>query len=350
MPSPENILEFRSRVKKSIAFDIFISLLILIPLSLVFVYTEIFEMWFLYTRAHEDWELDEYFSVFIASLLTGTVLCLRYIFVLRSLIKKLDKTNMQLIEMRERDMRRQKMVALGTLAGGLAHEINNALQPVTGLGQFVHRALDKAGCSKEIEYMNIILDSSQKAQEMIQNVLILSHEKSLEFENVNAFNALYATIELCEAIMPSSVTIQKAGFFEDSGGKIQEAFIRCNKTGLYQIVFNILKNASNAMDDKGNIFIMASITTFPECKTAPAFRVDICDEGPGIPQEIMPKIFDPFFSTKDISEGTGLGLPMVHVLVEQHEGEIRVENPPGGGARFSLYFPLIKQNERVQES
>jgi len=173
--------------------------------------------------------------------------------------------------------------------------------------------------------------------------LIFAREKSLEYEALDAFKILPDAIKFSTDVLPSSVVVNVS--FDVETDNHEAIYINVNRTGFYQIFYNMLNNASAAMDNQGAIDISLALDVIPEAPHEVALRVDIKDTGCGIDPDIQSKIFDPFFSTKDISEGTGLGLPTVYALVEQHGGCTVVNSIVGKGTVFSLYFPIVEKSK-----
>lgn len=331
--------------KKELYIELSIATAVLVISALFFIETDFFEWWFNFTRAHEKWELDEFFSVFVAIMMAGFALSLRHAYIMDKVLTRLEKAKLRLEQHEKEKIRREKMIALGSLASGLAHEINNALQPTIGLGDFIRQSLKDSGNEKHLKYMDTIMSSATHAQKIVENVLLFSHEKSLAFEECNAAEMLYEALEFCSFIIPNGVKVDIDNF-SNPDDKTNDFLIRCNKTGMFQIFYNLLKNAATAMDNQGTIKITKSQCQIPYGDYAPALCVKISDTGCGMSKEHISRIFDPFYSTKDASEGTGLGLSNVHTLVQQHNGSIKVDSTVGKGTTFSICLPIITKTKR----
>lgn len=329
------------RNKKEIYTDISIATLTFALLSFLFVTNDIAERWYLFTRAHEEYELDEITAIFIAALIGGTILALRHVFVLKKLFIELETTQKELKKREREKLQSQKTAALGTLAGGLAHEINNALQPVLGLGEFIRKGLKESGNHKHEHYMDTIIKSSEHAQHIIENVLLFAHEKGLNFEMVDGKKTIRDIIGFCTNILEST-TIYTIKTPPEEKQDEEPLYIKCNATGLYQIFYNLLKNATTAMGKKGEVIIDIQTNEMPDASGRPAIMVKISDSGYGMDEETLQKIFDPFFSTKELRKGTGLGLSTVYALVKEHNGMITVDSTLGKGTNFFVYFPTFQ--------
>ncbi len=331
--------------KNEFYIELVAGFIILFTALSLFIMTDMFEWLLDFTQKYEAWELFEFFSLFIALLITGTALSVRQFFVMNKLIRDLNEANEQIIAHEKEENRRHKMLALGSLAGGLAHEINNSLQPTLGLGKFIRQTLEDNKDTKHLAYMDIILNSSIHAHKIIENVLLFASEKNLEFKEMLAFNVISQTLKFCKDLLPETVHFKITGIPEDLN-KSERLMIICNHTGFYQILFNLLKNASNATNNIGEIGIDISRGFMPNrLEEIPSICMKITDHGHGMDEETVTKIFDPFFSTKDISEGTGLGLTIVYFLVRQHNGFIDVKSEVGVGTTFTLDFPILQKQK-----
>ncbi len=324
--------------KKELYTELMIGTIIILTLTSIFIYVDFFEWWHNYTRAYEFWEFDELFAIILATFIAGAVIVFRQMLIMLKLINKLQKAQTEIKKHEQEKFQQQKMIALGTLAGGLAHEINNTLQPTLGLGQFVRKALQEHEDKKHIEYMDIIIDSSKHARRIIDNVLLFASEKDMDITEVN-FNELTAeTLKFCQDLLPTGLNFN-IQYTPDE----ENFFIKCNKTGFYQILFNLLKNASSALNQSGNIDISISKSIMPNNPKTPSVCIKISDEGGGMNEETLDNIFNPFFSTKDISEGSGLGLTIVYSLINQYNGSIDVGSVIDEGTTFTLHFPITKR-------
>jgi two-component system cell cycle sensor histidine kinase/response regulator CckA len=308
-------------------------------LSAILVHVNFIDWWYAVTREHEDWQLDELLSIAIGVLIVGTVFALRYISMINRALSALDQANKAIASQTQERIQQAKLSALGALSSGMAHEINNALQPAIGLGQFILKDLQKNDNTKHSQYMQTILDSSKHAQEIIENVLEYSREKSIELTPYLASDVIAQTIHFCTNLLPSSLIFKTLQLPHDKPDIWDICYISCDKTSLTQIMMNLLKNASRAMNDKGTITIISEYGPMP-CTGEHAVILSVSDHGTGMDEDTQTKIFDPFFTTGDVSEGTGLGLAAVYGLMQLHHGAIDVASTPGKGTTFRLYFPV----------
>ena len=320
--------------------------IIVIPLSYFLVENDFFESWYQYTRIHEDWELDEWFSVFISILIAFFILAQRRLFVLIKMHEELKETTKRLLEKEREECKQKRLVAMGSLSSGLAHEINNALQPVLGLGEFVRAGLQESKNEKHLAYMNTILNGAYHARGILENVLLYSKEKTLTIEEHWARALLLHTFNFCASVIPPGTECVWKGL-ESLDGADERLIMHCNKTSLSQILFNLMKNASESMDGGGEISVLVRRCEMKngQGKDIPAICIDISDTGCGMDEETKQRIFEPFFTTKEASQGTGLGLAGVYSLMQQHNGEVAVESAPGEGTTVSLFFPVIVESK-----
>jgi signal transduction histidine kinase len=275
------------------------------------------------------------------------VLALEARFIFRPLILRLNQDNAALKLANEQLMRtknQERLAALGQLSSGMSHEINNALQPVLGLGEIVRKALLDHKDEQHAEYVDLMLKGGQHARDIINNVRAFTHGMDTQRCYYPAMELTMEAIRFARELLPSSVTA--VIHLNEAGLEGQQML--CNITELYQIYINLLKNASEAMQEKGDIdiTIMASPLTRNQV-TVPAMRVEVRDTGCGMEASVLKHIFDPFYTTKDVTEGTGLGLSTVYGLMEQYGGTVKVKSQLYVGTVFTLYFPITQGSDHA---
>lgn len=245
----------------------------------------------------------------------------------------------------------QKMEAVGSLSGGLAHDFNNILTGILGSSTLVEMQLNKDVADKEkiAGYITVIKEASLKAAATVRRLLTLTRKNDLKFASGDLNLLLKNVTDICLNSFPKSVTIQIQ--YSDN-----PAMVNADLSGIEQAFLNILVNASHALTimkspsepeggiisakiDKqyaDDIFCMSN----PEAVKGKYYHsVSIQDNGCGIDREIIDRIFDPFFSTKGEADGSGLGLSMVYSIVRQHNGIIKVYSEKGRGSTFIIYLP-----------
>ena len=245
-----------------------------------------------------------------------------------------DMTEKKRLE--EQLRRAQKMEALGTLTGGIAHDFNNILAAMIG---FTEMAKDRAlKGSRQEQHLRRVMAAGLRGRELVRQMLTFSRKTDHGKEPLQLSGLVKEATKLIRASIPSTISIRaRAGSASD--------FILADPGQIQQILMNLCTNAAYAMREKGGTLdIELSDCDMPSTEVmgqGPYLRLVVSDTGAGIPTDIMDKIFDPFFTTKAQGEGTGLGLSVVHGIVEQHGGHITVESTPGEGSAFTVYFPKI---------
>lgn len=240
----------------------------------------------------------------------------------------------------------QKMEALGTLAGGIAHDFNNVLQPIIGLSKLGMQMVSDP--EKNREYFSAIHKAAKRAREMVQQILTFSRQNERELKSIQLQPVIKEALKMLEHSLPSQVQID-ADINPDCG------YVRADLTQIHQVVINLATNAYHAMQNgNGRIFISLQPSRVNPGsdladKVVPGsyVRLVIRDTGSGMPPEILEKIFDPYFTTKEINKGTGLGLSVVMGIVQGHRGAIDVVSAPGKGTEFSVYLPLAETDETI---
>jgi PAS domain S-box-containing protein len=241
----------------------------------------------------------------------------------------------------------QKMEGIGTLAGGIAHDFNNILSAIIGYG---HITLMKLPENDPLR-LNIerILESADRAATLTQGLLTFSRKRVVERKPVELNSILKKVEQLLVRIIGEDIKVRVA-FAE---GPMN---IFGNSDNLEQVLMNLATNARDAMPNGGLFTIEAGITELDNSfvsahgygKPGMYAVIVATDTGVGMNEETREKIFEPFFSTKEVGKGTGLGLAMVYGIIKQHEGFINVYSEPGKGTAFRIYLPLIKTEAAVE--
>ncbi|HEY2990078.1 MAG TPA: ATP-binding protein [Candidatus Binatia bacterium] len=232
----------------------------------------------------------------------------------------------------EEDLKRaDRLVLLGTLAAGLAHEIKNPLGGIKGAAQLLKREVNTN--PSLLQYADIVVREVDRVNRLIEQLLDLSRPATLHLDALNIHEILDEVLLLqCEAVANGGVNVRKN--FDPSLPPI-----RGDRAQLTQVFLNLVKNAIQAMNGRGTLRVTTRIETDFHIREQGKERgkfiwVDIEDDGPGIKEEDLPHIFAPFFSTKN--NGTGLGLSICYRLIKEHGGVIRVESREGAGASFKV--------------
>ena len=233
----------------------------------------------------------------------------------------------------------QKMEAIGTLAGGIAHDFNNILTAIVGYAELGRMALE--GNPEVREYLVAILQASSRASDLVRQILTFSRREQPE-RRVNSLRpVLVESLKLLRSSLPASVEFDTA-LATDAPSVLADA------TQVHQVLMNLGTNAWHAMKDRpGHLKVTlercpvdaALAATQPRLRPGVYARISVGDTGCGMDEATQRRMFEPFFTTKPPGEGTGLGLAVVHGVMESHDGAVTVVSLPGQGTVFHLYFP-----------
>ena len=235
----------------------------------------------------------------------------------------------------------QKMEALGTLASGIAHDFNNILSASMG---YTELAIMNPRTDPSVkEHLVKVLQAGNRAKELVAQILAFSRRTSQELAPIRVSPLLKEALHLLRSSLPASVDIQQ----EISS---PEAMVMGDATQLHQVIMNLCVNAAGAMSETGGILkVTLSQAALgwrdqdprTDLEPGPYLLLQVSDTGTGIDSAIIDHIFEPYFTTKKAGEGTGLGLAVVHGIVKDHQGAIRVQSRLGQGSTFSVYLPLV---------
>jgi PAS domain S-box-containing protein len=235
-----------------------------------------------------------------------------------------------------------KMEAIGTMAGGIAHDFNNILTIILGNADLARYVMKEDGPARQ--YVDKILDASGRAKEMVRQILAFSRQAKQNLAPVKPHMVFAETLKLLRSTIPSSIDIQQEL-------DPQCRTINADPTQLNQVLMNLCANAVHAMDEKGTLKVSLQEVQLGQkgtrhkvnMKPGPYALLTVADTGKGISSGVKERIFDPFFTTKKVGEGTGMGLSVVHGIVENHGGMISVESTPGESTTFKIYFPIVEK-------
>ena len=245
--------------------------------------------------------------------------------------------------LQERLFHSQKLASLGTLVGGLAHDFNNMLQIICGYTEILMAGSPKD--SREYSNLKAIHDTSMQGAELVKKLLAFG-QKAPAFPKPMDINE--KLVEFCRfplINLPDDIAL-KLDLLD------RPALIRIDPNQIDQVLLNLAINASDAMPAGGQLTISTreiildenSCNNMVEARPGSYIALTVKDNGIGIPEEHIPKLFDPFFTSKQrgSARGTGLGLSVVRGIVQQHGGFITVRSKPGFGSEFTLYFPTLQ--------
>jgi PAS domain S-box-containing protein len=226
----------------------------------------------------------------------------------------------------------QRLDAIGTLASGIAHDLNNTLVPVVALVPMMMRRTTPGG--RDHRDLEILAIAGDRARRLVQQILQFSRAEEPERKAVNLADHVREVLTMMRSTLPATIHIEE---------KIDEVLeVHGDPGQLYQVFLNLITNAAHAIGrSSGRIVVDVAQdrVTGDDGLAAPMIRVSVTDDGCGMPEEVRDRIFEPFFTTKPVIEGSGLGLSVVHGIVANHGGRIAVESRVGVGTRFDVYLP-----------
>ena len=243
----------------------------------------------------------------------------------------------------------QKMEAIGQLAGGVAHDFNNLLQAILGFADLLQEDVED---DEALESVEGILKASHRARELVSQLLAFSRRQVLEMKVVNINEVTVEPLKMIRRIIGEQISLNV-----QQGPHV--GLVRADEGQIGQILMNLCANARDAMADGGTITISTKRTEVDSefCKghegAVPGTytRLSVSDTGTGMDDETIHHIYEPFFTTKDVGAGTGLGLSTVYGLVRQHQGLITVTSTVGKGTTFDVYLPTVNESvEKKKES
>jgi PAS domain S-box-containing protein len=243
----------------------------------------------------------------------------------------------------------QKMEAIGALAGGIAHDFNNILSAIIG---YTELAKLNEGASVSENELNQALIAANRAKELVKQILAFSRQTDDERMPVKVGMVVKEAIKFLRATIPATIDI-KTRIDEKSGA------VLANSVELHQIIMNLCTNAVHAIGDQGGSLEVevknaeidhAETNDFIDLEIGSYVQVSVKDTGVGMPPDVIKRIFDPYFTTKEKGVGTGLGLAVVHGIVKKSGGAIKVESEPGKGTTFHIYLPRVNMTPSIIET
>ncbi len=240
---------------------------------------------------------------------------------------------------------KQKLEAIGTLAGGIAHDFNNILMAIEGYTELAQSELDSE--SRPHQDMQQVLTAGKRGQQLVKQILAFSRKTDMATRPVQAAPVLQEALDMLRPSIPKTLEL-----IEDIDP--EPHWIRANDTHLHQLLVNLCTNAVHAIGQKpGQIQVtLRTVTLSDELEVeikclAPGdyLQLEVKDNGCGMSPDILTRIYDPFFTTKEVDKGTGLGMAVVHGIVECCQGGIQIESVVGKGTCVRLWFPIVAEGE-----
>jgi len=243
----------------------------------------------------------------------------------------------------------QKMEAIGTLAGGIAHDFNNILSPILGYTELALDEIDQE--SLAFKNLNQVYKAANRARDLVQQILAFSRQSEKEPKPIMVQYVVQEALKLLRASIPSTIEFKME--LDNNSSPVM-----ADPTQIHQIIINLCSNAYHAMKDTGGILCIKvseiKITNedalhFGDIKQGTYVRLTVNDTGHGMDRNLVQRIFEPFFTTKEKGLGTGMGLSVVHGIVQDHNGYIDVYSESKKGTTFHIYLPIIKSEGVSQE-
>jgi len=253
----------------------------------------------------------------------------------RTLEQKVQSRTQELRRAQAETMRGEKLASVGLLASGVAHELNN---PLTGILTFSHLLRQKMpDKSADAEDMDLVIRETKRCAAIIKRLLDFAREKHPE----KKFTDLNQVIDDTVRIVERPAHLRDIEITVDLDRTLPPIWIDADQ--IKQVIMNMLVNAQHAVEEKGAITVTTRRAQDPRAgasEAKPMVAISIVDTGCGIPEKNLKRIFDPFFTSKDVGKGTGLGLSVSHGIVEAHGGLIEVQSKVGEGSTFRVFLPL----------
>ena len=244
-------------------------------------------------------------------------------------------------EMLEQLVQAQKMEAIGTLAGGIAHDFNNILGAILGYAEMAYE--DSLQGSVNPSDLNQVVQAGHRAKDLVKQILSFSRKAEAQKVPLQPATLLKESIKLLRSSIPTTIDIQQDVDSETD-------LILADPTQIHQIIINLCTNAYHAMEETGGtlsislqnkVLSQQDLLGHPDVQSGQFVLLSIRDTGSGITPEIQERIFDPYFTTKEVGKGTGLGLSIVHGIVKSSGGFITCHSEIGAGTVFEIILPTF---------
>jgi PAS domain S-box-containing protein len=242
----------------------------------------------------------------------------------------------------------QKMESIGTLTGGIAHDFNNILGIIVGNTELALDDVPKH--NPAYSSLEEVKAASLRAKNIVKQLLSFSRKTDQKLQPIQIASVIKDALKFLRSTIPTTINIHQ-------DIQTTEETILADPTQINQIIMNLCINASHAMEQTGGDLTIAvakvilddnSAGDYPGLKSGDHVKIMISDTGPGIDPEIIGQIFDPYFTTKEIGKGSGMGLAVVHGIVKSHSGAIAVDSSLGKGAEFIILFPLATEKPIIE--
>ncbi len=288
-------------------------------------------------RNGSEYDIDAYISPVFGD--SGQVV--RYVATIRDVSKS--------IQLQEQLRRAQKMEALATLSGGIAHDFNNILAIII---TNMEMSLEDIPSESQLYHsMELVLKAGLRGKSLVKQFLTISRQNEQPETIVHIEEIIEECYSLLRSTLPSTIELRKQ--IDTESGRIA-----ADPTQINQVVMNLCTNAGDAMRDKGGILDIhlsevvlsdEDIVRYPGLKSGEFIKLIVADTGQGMTREVLDRIFDPFYTTKNQAKGTGLGLSIVHGIIKSHRGYISVNSILDVGTTFVILFPKVDGKDAINE-
>jgi PAS domain S-box-containing protein len=233
----------------------------------------------------------------------------------------------------------QRMETIGTLAGGIAHDFNNILSPILGYTDLVMEDLGE----NHPTYSNLqeVVKAGHRAKELVQQIMVFSRQMDRDVGPIHLHLVVREALKFIRASLPTTIEIQQ-------NVSIESGVVRANSTQIHHLLVNLCTNSAHSMRESGGL-LRVELQPFEvdeemagkhtDLATGSYARLSVRDTGRGMDEKTRERMFEPFFTTREVGDGTGLGLSVVHGIVASHNGVIAVDSQPGEGTTITVYFP-----------
>lgn len=257
-------------------------------------------------------------------------------------IEKRKQVERERSELEQQLRQKYKMEAVGVMAGGVAHNFNNNLAII--LGNLEMAEIKKSDTDKLSEYLSNAKTAVMRARELIKNILMYSRQTQSSIGPIDPVFVIDETLRLLQSTLPATVVLDYHPL------PAQGVSILADSSQIQEALLNLCNNAVHAMEETGQLTIRLDVTDLKSgdeipaqynCQPGSYLRIAVTDTGCGMDKNTQDRIFDPFYTTKRLNEGTGVGLSTVQGIIDQHNGMLKVSSSVGQGSTFELFFPVV---------
>ncbi|MCK4838777.1 MAG: response regulator, partial [Desulfobulbaceae bacterium] len=236
---------------------------------------------------------------------------------------------------------------IGTLAGGIAHDFNNILAAIVGYNELAQEAAKDE--PELLEYLQEVHCAALRARNLVRQILTFSRKSNKDNEPLQMSLLVQESLKMLRSTIPASIEIKQ--------NISTKAKVFADPTQIHQVIMNLCTNAYQAMRETGGVLgvslrevVLPNESFVLEAKPGKYLLLEVSDTGAGIDKERMDKIFEPYFTTKDKGQGTGLGLAVVYGIVQSLDGHLTLDSEPGKGSTFQIYLPVHAGEVRLPEA